>query len=99
MSYVDYSGLYNGVMRGERGNISRSHAVARALSAIAAVPKPPAGAPDNAGQRPIAYRLHEANGGRDPFAGMCSDWSYGNRTPTADCIGFALWASQLDRCQ
>lgn len=71
----------------------------RALSLIYAIPTPPAGAPPDAGHRPIAYRLEDYNGGRDPYAPHCADWSYGNRTPTADCIGAMLWASGLDRYQ
>ncbi len=74
-------------------------AVQRALSQILAVPTPPTGAPDDAGHRPIAYRLEELNGGKDPYAPHCADWSYGCRTPTADCIGFVLWSTGVDRLQ
>lgn len=85
-----------------RGTIlpmSRLGAVERALSMIAALPKPPAGAPADAGNKPIAYRLEDFNGGSNPLAAHCADWSYGDRTPTADCIGLVLWASGIDRKQ
>jgi hypothetical protein len=85
-----------------RGTILRLYhweAVQRALSMIVAVPIPPAGSPSDAGNRPINYRLEDYNGGDDPRAPHCASWSYGNRTPTADCIGFVLWASGVDRKQ
>lgn len=67
---------------------------------ILAIPKPPAGAPPDAGNRPIAYRLEGGyNGGDDPTAPHCASWSYGDRTPTADCIGLALWSCGIDRKQ
>jgi hypothetical protein len=69
------------------------------MSALLEIPVPPKGAPADAGNRPIAYRREEQNGGKNPDAPHCADWSYGNRTPTADCIGFALWASGIDRLQ
>lgn len=76
-----------------------NEAVDRAFQMLTCVPVPPPGAPSDAGNRPIAYRLEDANGGKDPFAAHCADWSYGNRTPTSDCIGLALWCSGLDRFQ
>lgn len=79
--------------------IPREQAVLRALSQIVAVPTPLKTAPSDAGGRPISYRLPEKNGGFDPTAPHCASWSYGDRTPTADCIGFVLWASGMDRCQ
>ncbi len=75
-------------------------AVQRALSQIIAVPEPPKGAPADAGHRPVAYRLLGGyNGGFDPDAPHCASWSFGDRTPTADCVGFVLWASGVDREQ
>jgi hypothetical protein len=87
--------------RGKVLELSRMHVVARALGQILAVPTPPPGAPADAGNRPIAYRLDDSGllGGRDPDQPHCADWSYGLRTPTADCVGFALWASGIDRRQ
>lgn len=102
--------------RGKILHITREDALWRALSQIVCVPTPPKGAPAGAGNRPIAYRLEEANGGFDPRgpldidgdghiefveleANHCASWSFGNRTPTADCIGFVMWASGVDRCQ
>lgn len=86
-------------MRGKVLHLNRTQVVARALSMIPAIPVPPAGAPKDAGNRPIAYRLEDYNGGKDPTAEHCADWSYGLRTPTADCVGLALWASGIDRKQ
>ena len=86
-------------MRGQIRKTTRSEAVARAYSMISAIPVPPPGSPSDAGNRPINYRLKDMNGGKDPFAPHCADWSFGNRTPTADCIGFVLWASGIDRYQ
>ncbi len=63
------------------------------------IPIPPKGAPKDAGGRPINYRLEEANGGDNPEAHHCANWSYGNRTPTSDCIGMVLWAAGIDRRQ
>lgn len=85
--------------RGAVRPTTRTEAVQRALAMITAIPAAPAGAPADAGHRPIAYRLKDFNGGRDPYAPHCADWSYGLRTPTADCIGFVLWASGVDRYQ
>jgi hypothetical protein len=85
-----------------RGSIrptTPAQAVQNAFAMITAVPRPPEGAPADGGHRPISYRLEEANGDRDPFAPHCADWSYGLRTPTADCIGFVLWCSGIDRYQ
>lgn len=80
--------------------LKREEAVARALSQITCIPAPLKGAPAGAGGRPIAYRLASGfNGGSDPTAPHCASWSFGGNTPTADCIGFALWASGIDRMQ
>ncbi len=86
--------------RGTILHISRDMARTRALSQILAIPKAPPGAPHDAGNRPIAYRLEGGfNGGSNPSAEHCVSWSFGDRTPTADCIGFVLWASGIDRLQ
>jgi hypothetical protein len=87
-------------MRGKILWLDRKKAVERALSQIVVVPTPPHGAPSDAGGRGIAYRLEGGfNGGFNPEAEHCASWSYGPRTPTADCIGFVLWASGIDRMQ
>lgn len=86
--------------RGAIRKTSDIEAVRRALSALSQVPPPPDPTIEDAGHRPIAYRLEGGfNGGFDPFAPHCASWSYGGRTPTADCIGFVLWATGVDRCQ
>lgn len=88
-------------MRGKILTLTRSEAVTRALSQITAIPPLPPGTwPGDAGNRPIGYRLEPGfNGGANPEAEHCASWSYGGRTPTADCIGFVLWASGIDRYQ
>lgn len=87
-------------MRGKILYLTREEAVTRALSQVAVLPVPPPGSPLDAGNRPIAYRLEGGyNGGDDPTAPHCASWSYGYRTPTADCIGLVLWASGIDRKQ
>lgn len=87
-------------MRGVILHLTRAEVEARALSQIIVKPAPPAGAPKDAGGRFINYRLEGGyNGGFDPTAPNCASWSFGNRTPTADCIGLALWASGIDRKQ
>jgi len=87
-------------VRGEIRSFTHEMVVQRALSQVVAIPDPPPGSPLDAGGRPIAYRLEPGfNGGADPFAPHCASWSYGNRTPTSDCIGLALWASGIDRMQ
>lgn len=49
---------------------------------------------------PIGYRLKPGhNGGMDPTAEHCGQWSYGGRQLTADCIGLVMWASGLNRWQ
>lgn len=82
-------------MRGVNLKLNRAQAVHRALQMVAARPK------NKFGQLvPIGYRLEGGfNGGFDPHAAHCASWSYGDRTPTADCIGFVLWASGIDRMQ
>lgn len=49
--------------------------------------------------RPVAYRLEEKNGGRDPNAPHCADLSYPDIVPTSDCIGLVLFCSGIDRLQ
>jgi len=85
--------------RGAIRPTTAAQAVQRAFMMIITVPPPPAGAPPDGGNRPIWYRLEDENGGKDPFAAHCADRSYGLRTPTADCIGFVLWCSGIDRYQ
>lgn len=85
--------------RGKIRPTTPAEAVLRWQAHLGAVPTPPAGSPPDAGKKPIAYRLEENNGGKDPYAQWCCDWSYGNRTPTSDCIGFVLQGSGIDRLQ
>lgn len=85
--------------RGRIRPTTADEAVARWLAHLSAVPLPPSNAPADAGNRPIAYRLTDQNGGDDPLAVWCCDWSYGLRTPTSDCIGFVLHGSGIDRLQ
>ncbi len=49
--------------------------------------------------KPINYRLEDYNGGHNPLAKHCADFSYGGRTPTSDCIGLILWGAGVDRKQ
>jgi hypothetical protein len=91
--------------RGTRLTLTRQEIVARALFGLVAVPPAPAGAPGDAGGRPGHYRLPYPNGGDDPTRGFglnqphCFAWAYGDRTPVADCIGFALYCLGIDRKQ
>lgn len=65
-----------------------------------AVPTPLPGSPVDAGDYAIGYRLTPGfNGGADPEAEHCASWSYGGRRPTADCVGYVMWASGIDRLQ
>jgi hypothetical protein len=52
-------------------------------------------------ERPVAYRLDESGllGGDDPEGPHCADVSYGGRTLTSDCIGFALYCAGIARWQ
>lgn len=86
--------------RGKILPLTRAQVLERAFRNMTAIPTPPPGAPPDAGGRPINYRLEGGyNGGDDPEAEFCCDWSYGRRTPTADCIGFALHSAGIDRLQ
>lgn len=86
--------------RGEIFECTPSEAVSRVFSQLIALPPLPEGPQEGrSAPVPIAYRLHDMNGGFDPEAPYCASWSYGNRTPTADCIGLVLWASKIDRKQ
>lgn len=87
--------------RGKILHLTPEEAVTRALSQVRAIPPlPPGSYPADAGNRAIGYRLDPGyNGGFDPEAPHCASWSYGGRSPTADCVGFVLWASGIDRMQ
>ncbi len=92
--------------RGTTVKLSRKEIVERALFGIIAVPRAPRGAPADAGNRPPHYRLPYPNGGDDPTRAYgiygephCFAWAYGDRTPVADCIGFALYCLGVDRYQ
>lgn len=80
-------------MRGTILGLDRAVAVQRVMAMIVALPS------NAEGPKPIAYRLDAYNGGNDPGATYCSNWSWGDRTPTSDCIGLVLWASGIDRLQ
>lgn len=81
--------------RGKILHLTRAQVVQRGLSQLAALVAAPNGTP-----HPIGYRLEGGfNGGFDPEAAHCASFSYGERVPTADCIGFVLWASGIDRLQ
>lgn len=81
--------------------LTRPEVLARAFSQLALVSKPHKLSPPDFLPAPIAYRLDNSGllGGDDPSAPLCADWSYGYRTLTADCIGFALWAAGMSRYQ
>lgn len=85
--------------RGAIRPTTRKESVQRAFAMLTAVPYPPNPSVDDAGNKPISYRLTDYNGGKDPYAMHCADWSYGGRTPTADCVGLVLWCSGIDRLQ
>jgi len=81
--------------RGKILKMTPGQAVQRALSQMIALVKAPKGQP-----MPIGYRLEGGfNGGFDPEAPHCASYSFGGQAPTADCIGFVLWASGIDRKQ
>ena len=85
--------------RGTNLRLLRKEAIARALSHLVLIPDPPPNSPADAGGRPVNYRLSTANGDLDPRAAHCASWSFGNRVPTSDCIGFLLFSAGIDRCQ
>lgn len=80
--------------RGKILGLTRAEAYDRALSMVTALLKNKLGE-----LKPIAYRLKDYNGGDDPTRIHCANWSYGERTPTSDCIGLLLWSSGVDRKQ
>jgi hypothetical protein len=87
-------------IRGTTLHLTRQEVLARAYANMLVVPEPQAGSPSDAGSHPIGYRLTGGfNGGNDPTAPYCYSWSYGGRRPTADCIGFVLHSSGIDRLQ
>lgn len=88
------------VTRGIILHLTRDEVLARAYRNLLVVPKPLPGSPADAGNHPIGYRLGGGfNGDSDPTAPYCYSWSFGGRRPTADCIGFVLHASGIDRLQ
>lgn len=76
--------------------ITRQYAVQRALYHLEILHKGSDGI-----ARPIAYRLDDSGllGGKYPNAPHCADVSYGGRTLTSDCTGFALYAAGIARNQ
>lgn len=81
-------------------SLTRDQVVARALAHLTFCerhPKAPRGTP----AKPVEYRLDDSGrlGGDDPRASSCVDWSFGYRTPTSDCIGFALYCAGIARLQ
>lgn len=81
-------------MRGKILGLKREDARRRALDMVTSLLK------NKYGELvPIAYRLKDYNGGDDPARAYCASWSYGERTPTSDCIGLILWSSGIDRKQ
>lgn len=86
--------------RGLNLELQRAQVVMRALGAVYCRPVRPDRAPDDWVPCLIQYRLEGGyNGDKDPAAPHCASWSFGLRVPTADCVGFALWAAGIDRYQ
>lgn len=81
--------------------LTRDQVVSRALAHLTLVAEPHPSSPPDFVPAPVAYRLDDSGrlGGDDPSAPHCADWSYGYRTLTADCIGFALYCAGLSRYQ
>lgn len=81
--------------------LTRDQVVARALAHLTLVSEPHPSSPPDFIPAPVAYRLDTSGrlGGDDPSAEHCADWSYGYRTLTSDCIGFALYCAGLARYQ
>lgn len=85
--------------RGKILDITAPQVVLRALSVLTSNPIPPPGSPKDAGGRAIQYSKEPGrNGGFDPTAPHPASWT-DKRIPTADCVGFALWACGIDRMQ
>lgn len=81
--------------------LTRDQVVARALAHLTLVAEPHPSSPPDFIPAPVSYRLDDSGrlGGDDPSAPHCADWSYGYRTLTSDCIGFALYCAGLARYQ
>jgi hypothetical protein len=77
-------------------NLTREEVLERAFAHLSLLHKGSDGV-----RRPVAYRLDDSGllGGDDPRAPHCADVSYGGRTLTADCAGFALYSIGLARKQ
>jgi hypothetical protein len=82
-------------------SLDHHQVVARALAHLTLVSQPHKFSPPDFVSKPVEYRLDESGltGGDDPTAPHCADWSYGYRTLTADCAGFALYCVGLARYQ
>lgn len=83
--------------RGMKIAVNRMAAVTRACAMPLYTGHMTKNSPEDFFPRPIGYRL--GDGGKDPSAEHCGDWSYGYRTLTSDCIGFVMWALGIDRYQ
>lgn len=81
--------------------LDSNRVVARALAHLTLVSKPHKFSPPDFVSKPVEYRLDDSGllGGDDPTAEHCADWSFGYRTLTADCIGFALYCVGIARYQ
>lgn len=87
-------------MRGAIRPTTPAEAVERARSMIGYVPAPHVLTPAGYQVGPIEYRLEPGyNGGANPDAAHPASWSFGYRTPTADCVGLVAWAMGFDRYQ
>ncbi len=87
-------------MRGTIRPTTVEESIQRARSMISYMPEPPHDAGSGAFPQPIRYRLKAGyNGGFDPRLVHPASFSYGRRTPTADCVGFVAWAQGWDRYQ
>ena len=88
-------------MRGTIIPMTPEGAVKRARGMVGPQPLPkPAKAPPGTKEVPLQYRLLAGhNGGKDPTAAHPGSTSYGERTWTADCMGFVAWCMGFDRYQ
>lgn len=79
--------------------LTRDQVVARAFDHITLVSEPHKFSPPEFVSKPVAYRNDDSGslGGDDPTAPHCADWSFGYRTLTADCVGFALFCAGIAR--